>query len=134
MRTVSRALKGIAVFYVGKDEKVVKIDLQVSGLGPLRPSSRYSRYFRLLDDFALNIGIGKGLLKEDGVCYFSSKPVLCRLYRDPVTWRIEYVVLAAFQPGLIARLTGKLEENYWKRVFLLDIASARHPSAFKGWH
>lgn len=131
----SRTLKALAVFYVGKDEKVALLDLKVLGLrtgtnrGELR--SRYSKYFRLLDEMASSLGIGDGLAVSDMVCYYHSKPVLCRLYKMPFRREVIYILLSSFQPGIIGRLSATLESNYWKRLFLLEIAGIRQSSLQK---
>jgi len=43
-----RRLRGLAVYFVSKDEEVTMLDLRVAGLVPVRPRGDYSHYFEQL--------------------------------------------------------------------------------------
>ena len=43
-----RRLRGLAVYFVNKDEEVTMLDLRVAGLVPVRPRGDYSHYFEQL--------------------------------------------------------------------------------------
>ncbi len=126
---ISRQLKAVAVFEVKRDERLVLIDLKVVGLkySGKRGLGRYSRYFLYFDELAENLGIGDYLASKDVVLYYRSKTVLCRMYVGP-SKTVRYVVLASFQPGVLSKIVTKLEENFWKKVFLLEIVRIRRPS------
>ncbi len=126
---VKRSLVGIAVFKVSKDPDVVKIDMTLAGIK--LPSSysttRYSRYYPLLDEVVRSLGIPlHNAFYRDFICYYNKKPLLCRVFLSRDGKRVEYIVLAAFQAGVLSSIVHALEKAGWSKVFLLEIAATRH--------
>lgn len=128
---ISRSIKSIAIFEVNRDKKLVLLDLKVLGFKIAKSSYRvekYTSYFRVLDDFILSLGMKdfKGVYR-DSVCYYMSKPVLCRFYYEG-TNLVKRIILASFYPGIIKNLIQSLENNYWKRLFFFEIMRLRQQS------
>lgn len=128
---ISRSIKSIAIFDVNRDKNLVLLDLKVLGFKMARSSYRiekYTSYFKILDEFVYSLGIKElNTHYRDYVCYYMSKPVLCRMYyRNPNL--VRYVILASFYPGIIKNMVYSFENNYWKKIFFFEIMRLRQPN------
>jgi len=131
---VRRSLRGVAVFRVSRDADVVGIDLGLAGVkfSENYSTQRYKYYFSLLDDIIAGVDIPtSGIYHRDYLCYHRRIPILCRVYFSRRSLKVEYVVLATFYPGLLAKISKMLEKAGWKRIFLLEIAVPK-PSPWRG--
>ena len=126
---INRQLKAVAVFEVKRDEKLAFIDLKVIGLrySGRKGVGRYSRCFHCLDELIRSLGVHSPLVSKDTIFYYKSRLVLCRMYVDH-KGNVRYVTLASFQPGVLGEIADKLEDNFWRRVFFLEILRIRRPS------
>lgn len=117
------------MFEVKRDERLVFIDLKVVGLkySGRKGLGRYSKHFIYFDELIKSLGLNDYLTRKDMMLYYKSKTILCRMYVGS-RGNVRYVVLASFQPGVLSKLISKLKENFWKKIFLLEIVRVRRPS------
>jgi len=126
---VRRSLAGIAVFEVHKDIDVVEIDLMLAGMRITRPrsSSKYSRYYLVLEELTESLGIdSENAYYKDYVCYYNKTPLLCRLLVTSRRQKVSYVILASFQTKILPQISRVLLRSGWRKTFLFEMATRRH--------
>ncbi|HDJ89733.1 MAG TPA: hypothetical protein ENG40_03480 [Thermoprotei archaeon] len=130
---VHRTLRGLAVFRVNKDYPVTLIDLNLVGFKLSGNSSvqRYRSYFNIIDDLISSLKLEQESFVRNLVLYYRNKPVLCKIYYSKNTIYVKYIVISAFQSGIIRKIAGLLEKMDWKKIFLLEIATTRTSPAYR---
>jgi len=131
-----RKVKGIAAFTLDKDLNVVLLDMKIVGLRFSRTALlskyfRYEAYEKALEEAESLIGnIVKGLSHIDGICYFRSKPLVCRLYYSPYGGykRIKALLLLSFSRRLLNVVVERLKVNGWHQVMLFALEEGRPKS------
>ncbi|OYT61109.1 MAG: hypothetical protein B6U69_04275 [Thermofilum sp. ex4484_15] len=131
-----RKIRGVAAFALDKDLNVVLLDMKLVGLKFSRTAliskyPKYEAYEKALRDAEALIETNvKGLAHVDGICYFRSKPLICRLYYSPKGSykRVKALILLSFSRRLLNVVIDKLRGNGWRQIMLFAVEETKTSS------
>ena len=123
-------VKGVAVFEVDKDHSVVLLELQSIGLNTvvrrksnlirvaLNAVAEIERYIKSRSD---DIGRRKEYIMVVG--RKRRQYLVCIMYMSlKAPWRVKYVTLVSYVPGILKRMSIRLENMGWRRMLLFEYA------------
>jgi len=121
--------KGVVVFEVNKDHSVALLELRSIGLNPVFKRKRTTMLRAAINAVVEIEGYLKSKLsdlgkKKEYVMFLGHKRrlhLVCIMYmskRSP--WRVKSVVLVSFAPGILKKISFKLENMSWRRILLFE--------------
>ncbi len=119
---------GIALMEVRKDCSVALVDLQVVGVKILKyaDSRKYLKQYEVAYSTlkALGLQLPKAEEKRFALKY-KGRLILAALIHERDEILARYATFIAFSPGVLAKLTKKLESNGWRRAVMLELKPVR---------
>ena len=123
-------VKGVAVFEVDKDHSVVMLELQSIGLNTVvkRKSNlirvalnAIAEIERYVKSRASDVGRRKEYIMVVG--RKRRQYLVCIMYMYlKAPWRVKFVILVSFAPGILKRMSIRLENMGWRRMLLFEYA------------
>lgn len=115
---------GIAVFEVKKDRSVVIIDMLIAGVRVSQKGNfnRFSKQYEIIKSTLRALGLNfSPIVKEEKlVLKFGGRIVLCILYYSE-NGIVKNAAIAGFSPGVLAKLSRKLELVGWRKIALFEL-------------
>jgi len=125
---IYRPPTGVAVFEVGRDRKVVLVDLAIAGVKVARRPAceRYEKQYDIVRRTLETLGLNMDIFSSEKVLLrYRGRTLLACFYHTSGSPIVKYVVISSLSPGILSKLSKKLESLGWRRRIFLELRSKR---------